>query len=427
MRWPIPDGPFRLTRARVPAALLDAPAAANAEGFAELDLWVQGPRLSLSGPADAPAVDLAGAIVLPCFVDAHTHLDKGHIWPRRPNPDGTFASALASVGQDREANWSAADVQARMGFALASAYAHGTAAIRTHLDSMGKQTAISWGVFREMRAEWAGRIALQAVALTPVDMVGTPEFEAVAQEVARSGGVLGTVTYPVPGLDAKLDLFFTTAERLGLHADFHVDETADPDSRTLDAIARAVLRTGYAGRVLCGHCCSLSNQPDDVARATLDRVAEARLDVVSLPMCNMYLQDRHAARTPRWRGITLVHEMATRGTRVCFASDNTRDPFYAYGDLDMLEVMREASRIAHLDHPFAAWPAAFARTPAAALGIEAGVIAEGAPADIVLFPARRWTELLSRPHADRQVIRAGRPIDARPLDYGVLDALMEPK
>jgi cytosine deaminase len=427
MRWTIPDGPFRLTRARVPGPLLDGAHPLNAEGFAELDLWVTGPRLSLAGPADVPAVDLAGAIVLPAFVDAHTHLDKGHIWPRKANPDGTFASALAAVGQDREANWSAEDVAARMGFALASAYAHGTAAIRTHLDSMGKQVSISWGVLREMRQEWAGRITLQAAALTPVDAVGTPEFENVAQETARSGGVLGTVTYPVPDIDRKLDIFFATAERLGLHADFHVDETADPDSRTLHSIAQAVLRTGYRGSVLCGHCCSISNQPDDDARATLDLVAEAGLNVVSLPMCNLYLQDRHGHRTPRWRGITMVHEMAARGTRVSFASDNTRDPFYAYGDLDMLEVMREAVRIGHLDHPFGAWPAAFSRTPAAALGIEGGVIGEGAPADFAIFPARRWTELLSRPHNDRQVIRAGRPITAKPLDYSVLDPLMEPR
>ena len=39
------------------------------------------------------SISTAG-IVLPTFTDAHTHLDKGHIWPRRRNPDGSFASAL---------------------------------------------------------------------------------------------------------------------------------------------------------------------------------------------------------------------------------------------------------------------------------------------------------------------------------------------
>ena len=62
-------------------------------------------------------------MVWPCFVDMHTHIDKGHIWPRRPNPDGTFDSALDAVRRDRERRWKAKDVSRRMDFALRSAYA----------------------------------------------------------------------------------------------------------------------------------------------------------------------------------------------------------------------------------------------------------------------------------------------------------------
>jgi cytosine/adenosine deaminase-related metal-dependent hydrolase len=120
--------------------------------------------------------------------------------------------------------------------------------------------------------------------------------------------------------------------------------------------------------------------PTPRSLATLDRVAEAGIAVVSLPMCNMYLQDRAAReRTPRWRGVTLLHEMKARGVPVAVASDNTRDPFYAYGDLDMLEVFREATRILHLDHPVADWPRPSAPTPAADIAALAdrGVIAAG--------------------------------------------------
>ena len=53
----------------------------------------------------------------------------------------------------------------------------------------------------------------------------------------------------------------------------------------------------------------------------------------------MYLQDRIPGRTPRWRGVTLVHELRAAGVPVSVASDNTRDPFYAYGDMDMVEVV----------------------------------------------------------------------------------------
>ncbi|MGA0198438.1 MAG: cytosine deaminase, partial [Prochlorotrichaceae cyanobacterium] len=44
-------------------------------------------------------IDQRGGLLLPCFVDIHTHLDKGHIVSRTPNPDGSFAGAMAAVPQ----------------------------------------------------------------------------------------------------------------------------------------------------------------------------------------------------------------------------------------------------------------------------------------------------------------------------------------
>ncbi|PZO61285.1 MAG: hypothetical protein DCF15_00470, partial [Phormidesmis priestleyi] len=66
-------------------------------------------------PSEVPAVDLRSGLIWPCFVDMHTHLDKGHIWPRSPNPDGTFAGALETVHKDSAQRWTAADVYRRMG------------------------------------------------------------------------------------------------------------------------------------------------------------------------------------------------------------------------------------------------------------------------------------------------------------------------
>ena len=142
-------------------------------------------------------------------------------------------------------------------------------------------------------------------------------------------------------------------------------------------------------------------------------------------MCNMYLQGRTQGRTPRWRGITMVHEFRAAGVPVSFASDNCRDPFYAYGDYDMLEVYREAVRIAQLDHPFGNWAASVTATPAAACGfIGKGRIAVGASADLVLFRARSMTELLARPQSDRTVLRNGKPIDTTLPDFREMDAIV---
>jgi cytosine deaminase len=325
--------------------------------------------------------------------------------------------------RDDHARWGAEDVRRRMDFALRCAHAHGTRAIRTHLDSSPPQPEISWPAFREVREEWAGRVELQAVSLLGCDRM--EGYEATAELVAASGGVLGLVTFPMPDLPDRLRAFLAMATERGLEVDFHVDETEDPGSATLRQIAEAVLETGFDARVVVGHCCSLARQGAAEADRTLDLVAEAGLHVVSLPMCNLYLQDRHAGRTPRWRGVTLVHEMRERGIPVSFASDNTRDPFYAYGDLDMLEVVREATRIAHLDHSRPDWAAAFTAQPAETCGFPAASLAPGAPADLVICRARGWTELLARPQSDRIVLRGGRAIDRTLPDFAELDDLME--
>lgn len=414
----LPDGPVRLENVTVPGVFLG-----RDDDLVVTDISLAGGAIAASG---GTPVDMGRALVFPAFVDMHTHLDKGHIWARTPNPDGTFAGALNAVMEDRTARWGAEDVRTRMEFALRCAYAHGTRAIRTHLDSIPPQDDISWPVFEALRAEWAGRIELQAACLIGVDRVDLDgAFEHTADLVARANGVLGMVTYPVPDLADKLRRFFDVAAARGLHVDLHVDETMDASVETLRLIAETVIATGFDAPVTVGHCCSLSAQDPARAHATLDLVAQAGLHVVSLPLCNLYLQDRHVGRTPRARGITLVHEMKARGTNVAFASDNTRDPFYAYGDLDMIEVMREATRIGHLDHADPDWSAAFVRNPALACGFAPPSVAPGAPADLVICNARSWTELLSRPQSDRIVLRAGQAIDRTLPAYAELDHLME--
>ena len=55
-------------------------------------------------------------------------------------------------------------------------------------------------------------------------------------------------------------------------------------------------------------------------------------------------RDQRGERTPRWRGVTLLHELRSHAIPVAIASDNTRDQFYAYGDLDMLEVFNQVPK-----------------------------------------------------------------------------------
>ncbi len=423
-----------LRNAQIPAAVLDSPSVpSDAEGLARLDLNLADGRIAAIAPAGTAqdGIDMDRGQVWPCFVDGHVHLDKTQTWPRQPNPDGTHSGAKNAVIADRGKHYAEDDIQPRFEFGLRCAFAHGTAAIRTHLDSYWPDAKAHWAVFRRMRDRWRGRIDLQAVSICPLQRFAGDDGIALADEVAASGGVLGMTTTgeggqaSSPEFQALLDRFFTLAEERGLALDLHLDETGDPSSRTLDAVARTAIRRGFQLPIQVGHVCSLSVQTEVAAVATIRLCAEAGLRVINLPMCNMYLQGRNAGHTPRWRGITLVHEFLAAGVPVSFASDNCRDPFYAYGDYDMMEVYREAVRIAQLDHPFGPWAASVTATPAASCGFTGrGRIVVGAPADLVLFRARSMTELLARPQSDRAILRGGKLLDVSLPDFREMDSIV---
>ena len=430
---------YLLKNGRVPQSLIEmqstiAPSASTDNNFCLVDVEIAAGTIARITPAgtehlfpiaDIPIVDLCNGLILPCFVDMHTHLDKGHIWERSPNPDGTFARAIDSARADAQKNWNADDVYRRMEFGLKCSYAHGTTAIRTHIDATGEQGIVSLGVLEALQTEWGDRLILQAVSLVSLDYFLTPAGEKLASRIAQIGGILGGVAYMNPDLDKQLDRVFSLAEEYGLNLDFHTDENNDPESTTLREIAKTAIRHKFSGQIICGHCCSLAVQPPDLVTETIELVKEANIGIVSLPMCNLYLQDRQSGRTPRWRGVTLLHELKAAGIPVAVASDNCRDPFYAFGDHDVLEVFNMAVRIAHLDMPYGDWLRTVTQTPAELMGLpNTGKIAVGLPADLILFKARNFSELLSRTQGDRTVLRQGKEIDTTLPDYRELDDLL---
>ena len=431
--------PLTLRRARIPLPFLgSAPgeAAADRDGAVLVDVALAQGRIAAIRPAGAAAaegdldLDLAGRHLWPTLVDVHTHLDKGHIVERAPNLRGDFAGARDAVAADRAAHWRRPDLRRRMDFGLRCAEAHGVSAIRTHIDSYEGQAEDSWAVLGEMRDRFAGRVALQGVALVALDVYGTPFATALADIVAAGGGLMGGVTRATAGLhgealadlDPLLDRLFTLARERDLDVDLHVDESDDTAGATLPAVARAAMRHGYEGRVTCGHCCALALQDEAVLKEQIALLRDAGIAIVSLPTVNMYLQDRLPGRTPRWRGVAPLRELRAAGVPVAVAGDNCRDPFHAYGDHDMLDTWRQSVRILHLDHPFGEAAALCGPAPAAIMGLEAaGRIAVGGPADLVVLNARSLDQVMARPQADRAVIRAGRRLDRALPDYAELD------
>ncbi len=374
-----------------------------------------GPAGSIAWPAACVLHDAHGGLLLPCFADIHTHIDKTHVIGETGAVDGDLFAAIDRMAVHR-AGWTAGQVAARMQRALGEAWRHGTRAMRTHLDWFAVAEPLSLAVFEDMRRQWAGRIELQAVALAPIDMLARDGVAAgIARRLAAAGAIMGAFVYRQPEVQAGLEQVFRAAAEAGIALDFHVDEGLHADACGLDVIAALTLAYGMSGRVVCGHACSLSMQPRDQALRTLDACAAAGITLVALPTTNAYLQGSWSG-TPIERGITLVNEARAAGVRVCFATDNVADTFYPYGGYDLLDTFEKAVMLAHLKAP-QGWLDAVSTAPAAAMGLDRGdPFALGAPADWLLFAARDMAGLLSpdgKAPAARTLIRQGRLVDVR--------------
>lgn len=409
----------------------------DSDGSCLLDIGIENGRIAhlaavgagMMPEAYADRVDLEGRMVWPTLVDMHAHLDKGEVI-HRVKPDGTVHGAAMENGRD-QANWTDNDLARRMRFGVQCAYVQGVSAIRTHLDYRREKTERSWDIWQGMRAEWKGRVTLQAVGLASLDLFSTPEGERFADLIASQGGIMGGVTDTLgtlhtgtakQNIDGLLDRFLEVAAARGLDVDLHVDQTDDPRLFYLPHIAEAVLRTGFPGRVVVDHCVNLALQPDDTSRRVIELCAKAKLAFVTLPLPMMYLMDRVPGRTPRWRGVTLAHEIRAAGIPIALAGDNCRDYWFPYGDHDMVDVFRQGVRIFQLDHPVAETPAMVGPIPASIIGLpEVGSLALGREAKLILFRARSLNEVLSRPQSDRIVLNQGRRIQDPLPDYSELD------
>jgi cytosine deaminase len=430
-----------LQRARVPSAVLPKSLAGAGmdpiEPTVLCDITLEGGGItsvvrSEAAPASqrpphgaVGAVDLNGAMVFPGFVDAHVHVDKSHTWGRAPNRTGTFAEALEVLRRDKE-NWTRQDILRRAGFALHSAWEHGTRAIRTHVDTWLPWGEVNHAAMQELREAWKGRIELQTVPLTGISNYAGADGEAIANLALKYGAcALGGWSPMTADLPRLLDRLLAIAANRGVGIDLHVDENGNPTEEVLRTVAEAVIRNRFGHPVVCGHCCSLAVQPPQRQGATIALVKEAGIRVVSLPLCNLYLQDRRGTGspgTPHWRGLTLIHELLDAGVPVACASDNVRDAFYPYGDLDASEVYIQSLRLAHLDSRMPDSVGVVTTFAADIIGLPAyGRVAPGSPAQLVAFPARSFSEFLSRPGSARRLVDGETIRDARPPGYEELD------
>ena len=349
----------------------------------------------------------------PPFVDAHHHLDCAHL-SEFENQSGTLAEAIeinALITPGR----SAAEIAAKAVRALDEALMQGTCWIRSHVDV---DSASGLSLLRpvvEAITGFRGRVDVQIVAFPQLGFVADPESLRLVRAAMTEGA---DVVGGIPGIEessadslSHIETAFDIAEEFDADVDMHVDESDDPASRNLEMLAEATIRRSYEGRVTAGHCTALAAYDDDYADRVIDKVAEARINVVTNPLTNLYLGGRGDSQPIR-RGITRVKELLAAGVNVACGLDDVNNLFLPFGRMDMLEVAMITALTAHLSSA-AEIEAAFdlPRSRAAqVMRLEGYGLLLGTPADFVLLEADCAREALRLQPPRRYVIRNGRVV-----------------
>jgi cytosine/creatinine deaminase len=323
-----------------------------------VDVVIDGDSIAAVEPSYEGAVDREyegeRRLLVPGFVNAHQHLDKTRLGDvMRPNESQTLQEAIY-ITWDHKRSYTADEIVDRASPVVESAIVNGTTAMRgfADVDTLGGLVPIQ-GVL-ELKRRFEGRITMDVVAFPQEGIIRDPGCDKLMREAMDLGAdvVGGLPWYERLDRDAHdhVDFCFELANRTGKDIHMLVDDTDNPNSRSLEYLAVRTLQEGYGGRVTASHCGALGAYDDNYAEKVIGLVAEAGVSISSNTQISLVMtggNDRGLVR----RGITRVKELLDAGVNVLSSQDDVNDPYYPFGKPDQIEVGQYMAHVAKLTYP----------------------------------------------------------------------------
>ena len=364
-------------------------------------------------------LDAQGCLMLPGLVEPHAHLDK--CYSPMTSETGGLISAIDNMRAIKNSR-SLDEVEARARRGLERAISKGVCHMRSHLD-LGTETdlAVIERLVR-LRLDYENRIDLEFTLLCSLDTNENIELaeKAFALGADAIGGAPALTENPKKNIDAALAF----AEKHGCPLDLHIDENEDPESGCLEYLADRILESGFSQRVTAGHCCSLAFQSDENRARVISKVAEAGINIISLPSCNLYLMGRD--KTPAPRGVTPLNELIRNGVNVSAGCDNVQDPFHPWGDYEPLGTACTSAAVAPFDSDNAPEPDSsqapqlaidlITKNAAKAMGISEYGIKEGMTANFCLLRCKTLQQAITERSLRTWVFFRGKPVVKQTLE-----------
>jgi cytosine/creatinine deaminase len=299
-------------------------------------------------------LDAAGRLVTPTYVNGHVHLDKCNLGDvMRPNRTNSFQECL-EITWEHKRTYTVADIVARASRAIEDGILNGTTVFRVFadVDTIGGLRPLE-GILA-LREKWRGVVRIEAVDFPQEAIIRDPGTFKLMEEGLRMGAdvVGGLPWHEHLDEDARqhIDKCFTLAKKFDKDIHMLVDDTDNPNSRSLEYLAVKTLREGYSGRVSASHCGALAAYAEVHAQKVMALVKEAGISISTNPHISLVAQGRYD-QEPIRRGITRVKQLWRLGVNVFSSQDDVNDPYYPFGRNDQQEVAAYVCHACHMTYP----------------------------------------------------------------------------
>lgn len=379
-------------------------------------LWIEdGKFVSAPSSAQYQTVDLQGAMVLPGLVETHIHLDKACIMSRCDLQQGTLSEAVEQTRQAKR-DFTEEDVYQRGANVLHKAIVQGTSYMRTHVEIDPQIGLTGFNAIRRLQADFAHAITLEICVFPQEGLLNNPGTEALLCQALEQGAeVLGGCPYTDSDPEGQIERLFELAARYDRCLDFHLDFDLSPQGMTLEKVIECTRRFQRAGRVTVGHVTKLSALPAERIDALGDALAQAGVQVTSLPSTDLFLTGReHFHHKPR--GVAPLARLDACGVTCSISSNNIGNPFTPYGDASLVRQANLFANVTQLGTASEllrclAWVSS---ESAKILRLENYGLTPGCHADFVVFDAPSPSAVIAEISQPLMAFKAGRQTFERP-------------
>jgi len=375
-------------------------------GGPAVNLLVRGGRIAALQPGfeveGVPRLEGQGRLLLPAFVEPHTHADKT-LWglPWRPNSAGP--SLRDYIENERRVLAAVtAPTRERAGGLLRRLASLGSLAVRSHTDIHPDVGVESIEAMLDLKRELAELLDLQVVAFPQQGLLSRPGTAELMRQAARLGiDALGGLD--PAGIDGdsegQLRFLYDLAGETGCGLDIHLHDRGSLGLWQLERIAALTVERGLGGKVIVSHAYCLGEAGSMRLRTLADALARAGVAIMTT--------------APADGPAPPVKALRAAGVTVCSGNDGIRDAWSPLSTGDQLE---RAYLIAlrfdfATDADLALAFDCVTGQAAKAIGLQDHGLDVGCWANFVLVSAETLGEAIVERPRERTVIRRGRVVE----------------